>query len=204
MAVTRQKETADETRERIARVAEELFRRMGFAKTAVADIAAELGMSPANVYRFFPSKTAIVDTICNRCLAEIERQAREIAGGDLPPGQRLEDMYLAILRYHRDNFLEERRVHDMVLVAMENNWHAILGHKENIKAMMAEVLEQGMADGVFRAHDSADVSEIIMGCMVCFCHPVLVAQCIDEDLEAKLRATMRFLLRAIAVPAAPL
>ena len=56
------RETAEETRERIARTAEELFRRMGFAKTAVADIASELGMSPANVYRFFPSKTAIVAT----------------------------------------------------------------------------------------------------------------------------------------------
>ncbi|QTL04466.1 TetR/AcrR family transcriptional regulator [Aquabacter sp. L1I39] len=198
MAVTRPKETADETRERIARVAEELFRRMGFAKTAVADIAAELGMSPANVYRFFPSKTAIVETICNRCLGEIEQETREIARADLPPGQRLEDMFIAILRYHRDNFLVERRVHDMVLVAMENNWSSIEAHKENIKAMIAQVLAQGTADGVFRACDSADVSEIIMGCMVRFCHPVLVVQCIDEDLEAQLRATMRFLLGALA------
>ena len=198
MAVTRPKETADETRERIARVAEELFRRMGFAKTAVADIAAELGMSPANVYRFFPSKTAIVETICNRCLGEIEQEAREIARSDLPPGQRLEDMFIAIMRYHRENFLVERRVHDMVLVAMENNWSSIEAHKENIKAMIAQVLAQGTADGVFRAYDSADVSEIIMGCMVRFCHPVLVVQCIDEDLEAQLRVTMRFLLGALA------
>lgn len=198
MAVTRPKETADETRERIARVAEELFRRMGFAKTAVADIAAELGMSPANVYRFFPSKTAIVETICNRCLGEIEQEAREIARSDLPPGQRLEDMFIAIMRYHRENFLVERRVHDMVLVAMENNWSSIEAHKENIKAMIAQVLAQGTADGVFRSYDSADVSEIIMGCMVRFCHPVLVVQCIDEDLEAQLRVTMRFLLGALA------
>ncbi|MDE1568565.1 TetR/AcrR family transcriptional regulator [Aquabacter sp. P-9] len=198
MAVTRPKETADETRERIARVAEELFRRMGFAKTAVADIAAELGMSPANVYRFFPSKTAIVETICNRCLGEIEQEAREIARSDLPPGQRLEDMFIAIMRYHRENFLVERRVHDMVLVAMENNWSSIEAHKENIKAMIAQVLAQGTADGVFRAYDRADVSEIIMGCMVRFCHPVLVVQCIDEDLESQLRVTMRFLLGALA------
>lgn len=204
MAVTRPKETADETRERIARVAEELFRRMGFAKTAVADIAAELGMSPANVYRFFPSKTAIVETICNRCLGEIEQEARAIARADLPPGQRLEDMFLAILQYHRDNFLVERRVHDMVLVAMENNWASIEGHKENIKALIASVLAEGVADGVFRPHPNTDVPEIIMGCMVCFCHPVLVAQCIDEDQDAQLRGTMRFLLNAIATKPAPL
>jgi AcrR family transcriptional regulator len=46
----------DDTRERIMETAETLFRRLGYSKTAVADIASELGMSPANVYRFFPSK----------------------------------------------------------------------------------------------------------------------------------------------------
>ena len=65
----------DDTRARIVETAEVLFRRLGFAKTTVADIAAELHMSPANVYRFFPSKTAIVQAICYRCLSEVEEAA---------------------------------------------------------------------------------------------------------------------------------
>ena len=65
----------DDTRARIIEAAEALFLRLGFAKTAVADIAAELDMSPANVYRFFPSKNAIVEAICRRCLAEVEEKA---------------------------------------------------------------------------------------------------------------------------------
>ena len=43
-----------EVRARILEVEEEHFRRVGYHKTSVADIACELGMSPANVYRFFP------------------------------------------------------------------------------------------------------------------------------------------------------
>ena len=42
-----------DTRERILVVAERLFRQIGYQKTTVADIAKELRMSPANVYRFF-------------------------------------------------------------------------------------------------------------------------------------------------------
>ena len=56
----------DETRARILEVAEEHYRRIGYHKTSVADIASELGMSPANVYRFFPSKGAINESICGR------------------------------------------------------------------------------------------------------------------------------------------
>ncbi len=48
-----------DTRERILVVAERLFRQIGYQKTTVADIAKELRMSPANVYRFFDSKKAI-------------------------------------------------------------------------------------------------------------------------------------------------
>jgi len=32
------------------------FRQIGFQKTTVADIARELHMSPANVYRYFAAK----------------------------------------------------------------------------------------------------------------------------------------------------
>lgn len=46
-------------RAHILEVAEEHFRHIGYHKTSVADIASQLGMSPANVYRFFPSRDAI-------------------------------------------------------------------------------------------------------------------------------------------------
>lgn len=200
----RHRETAEETRERIARVAEDLFRRMGFAKTAVADIAAELGMSPANVYRFFPSKTAIVATICQRCLGEIDREASAIAAAPDTPQERIAGIYLAMLRYHKANFLDERRLHDMVQVAIENNWDNIEAHKEHIRLLVARVLEDGMREGVFVPHDPQVVSRLILGAMVMYCHPMLVAQHIDDDLDAGLKATIAFLLRSIEVRRSPL
>jgi AcrR family transcriptional regulator len=68
----------EETRLRIMEVAEEHFRRIGYAKTAVADIAGELGMSPANVYRFFDSKDAIRDAMCHRLLEQEHAMVEEI------------------------------------------------------------------------------------------------------------------------------
>src|SRR5712691_2609577 len=104
----------DDTRGRIIETAEALFRRLGFAKTAVADIAAELAMSPANVYRFFPSKNAIVEAICQRCLAELEEKAWAVARSRGPAAARMERLFLEILAYNKENLLEEQRVHDIV------------------------------------------------------------------------------------------
>jgi AcrR family transcriptional regulator len=189
----------DDTRARIMDTAEALFRRLGYAKTAVADIAAELKMSPANVYRFFPSKNAIIEAICQRCLGELEDRAWAVARSRGSAAERLERLVLEILAYHRENYLTEQRVNDMVLAAIELSWGAIRAHKEHMRMVFEAVLREGIERGEFERVDPRETSRLMMISLVNFCHPVLVAQYLQDqgDLEADARATIRFLLRAI-------
>ena len=190
---------AEETRERIMEAAEALFRRMGFAKTAVADIAAELGMSPANIYRFFPSKNAIVEAICQRALAEVEEKAWSIARSRGSAAQRLERLFLEILAYHKENFLEEQRVHDIVMVAIELSWAAIRAHKDVVRNVVELIVREGIEAGEFEHIPPRETAELILRAMVCFTHPILIGHGLmdNEDLEAAARASLRFQLRAI-------
>ena len=189
----------DDTRARIVETADTLFRRLGFAKTAVADIAAELQMSPANVYRFFPSKTAIVQAICQRCLSEVEETAWSIARSKAPASQRIERLILEILSYHKENLLTEQRVNDIVLVAIEHNWDHIRAHKDALRNVVELILRDGIETGEFEAVDPRTTAELIMQSTVVFTHPVLIGQCLQDgqDLEAEARASVRFLLQAI-------
>jgi AcrR family transcriptional regulator len=188
----------DDNRARIMDTAEALFRRLGFAKTAVADIAGELGMSPANVYRFFPSKNAIVESICQRCLSELDSKAWEVARSRGPAAERIVRLFVEIFNYHRDNLITEKRVHDIVLVAMENNWDAIEAHTEVIRTVIEVILRDGIASGEFDAVDPRETSIVIKRSMVAFCHPLMVAECLQEGKgEADVRESARFLLRAI-------
>ena len=189
----------DDTRARIMETAEALFRRLGFAKTAVADIAAELGMSPANVYRFFPSKNAIVEAICQRCLSELETKAWAVVRSKTPASERLEQLFLAISAYNKENLLEEQRVHEVVVVAMEQNWQAIKVHLETMRTMVEVILRDGIAAGEFEPVDPRETAQLIKRSMIAFTHPTLIADCVEEhqDLEAAVRQSVRFLLRAI-------
>ena len=189
----------DDTRARIMDTAEALFRRLGYAKTAVADIAGELKMSPANVYRFFSSKNAIIEAICQRCLGELEDRAWAVARSRGSAAERLEQLVLEILAYHRENHLTEQRVNDMVLAAIELSWGAIRAHKEHMRMVFEAVLREGIERGEFERVEPRETSRLMMISLVNFCHPVLVAQYLQDegDLEADARATIRFLLRAI-------
>jgi AcrR family transcriptional regulator len=190
----------DETRARIIETADALFRRLGYAKTAVADIAAELGMSPANVYRFFPSKNAIVEAICRRCLAEVDEKAWAIARSRGPAAARLERLVLEILAYHKENLLTDKRVNDIVLVAIEDSWDAIQAHKEAIRNVAELILRDGMEAGEFDKLDPTETSRLLMRSLVAFMHPVLISQCLSDevDMEAEARTMVRFLLRALS------
>ena len=190
---------ADDTRARIMDAAEALFRRLGFAKTAVADIASELKMSPANVYRFFSSKNAIIEAICQRCLAELEDRAWAVVRSRGSAAERIERLVLEILSYHKENLLTEQRVNDMVLAAIELSWGAIRAHKEHMRMVFESILREGVEAGEFEPINSRETSRLLMISLVHFCHPVLVAQYLQdqEDLEADARAAVRFLLRAI-------
>jgi AcrR family transcriptional regulator len=197
--VPKLKTRADDTRERIMQTAEGLFRRLGFAKTAVADVAAELKMSPANVYRFFPSKSAIVEAICKRCLGEVEEKAWAVARSKAPAAQRLERLILEILAYHRENLVTEQRVNELVVAAIEDNWETIRAHKDLMRNVAELILRDGIAAGEFEPLDPRETADLIMRSVIAFTHPLIVGQCVEEaqDLEAQARATVRFLLRAI-------
>jgi AcrR family transcriptional regulator len=189
----------DDTRARIMETAEALFRRLGFAKTAVADIAGELGMSPANVYRFFPSKNAIVEAICQRCLSELDEKAWAVARSRGSAAARLERLFLEIMKYHLENLIVEKRVHDMVLVAMENNWDAVQAHMVRIGGIIEVILRDGIESGEFERVDPQETALLIKRSMVASCHPLMLAEGLRDgkDLEKETRATVQFLLRAI-------
>jgi Tetracyclin repressor-like, C-terminal domain len=106
---------------------------------------------------------------------------------------------LEILAYHKENLLVEQRVHDMVLVAIEDNWAAIRAHKDVICTVVELILRDGIAAGEFEAVDARETAQVILRSLLIFQHPVLIAQCLrdDRDLEAEARASVRFLLRAI-------
>jgi AcrR family transcriptional regulator len=198
-AQTQLKSRPEDTRARIMDTAEALFRRLGYEKTAVADIASELGMSPANIYRFFPSKIAIVQAMCQRCLSELETKLWAVARSRAPAGERLLRLVLEALAYHKENLLEEQKVNDIVLVAMEESWDAIRKHKEVHRTAVELILRDGIESGEFEPVDPRETSTTITRALAAYCHPILLAQGLQEgnNLEAEAETLTRLLLRAI-------
>src|SRR5262245_40621038 len=148
-----------ETRSRILAEAERLFRVYGYSKTTVADIADACRMSPANVYRFFASKSDINNAICERLLAEEEAAVPGISRMRLPASERLKLVIIELNRRSIENFTDNKRVHEMVVVALEERWDAIRAHIHRISDVMASIIADGIAAGEFRQQDTKRAAE---------------------------------------------
>ncbi|AUC99598.1 MULTISPECIES: TetR/AcrR family transcriptional regulator [Bradyrhizobium] len=169
-----------DTRERILVVAERLFRQIGYLKTTVADIAKELRMSPANVYRFFDSKKSIHESVARRLMGEVEVEAQRIARSEGPAATRLRQMMTTINRMNTERYVGDSKLHEMVEIAMQEDWDVCVAHMELIGQTIGEVIAQGVASGEFEVEDLEVAALCACTAMMRFFHPQMIAQCAEK------------------------
>src|SRR5882724_5042604 len=179
-----------DTRERILVVAERLFRQIGYQKTTVADIAKELRMSPANVYRFFDSKKAIHEGVARRLMSEVEQAAQTISTLPGPASTRLRELMTSIHHMNAERYVGDSKMHEMVAIAMEEDWDVCVAHMQLITETIGSVIAQGAASGEFEVKDIPLAAMCACTGMIRFFHPQMIAQCatkpgpsIDEMID---------------------
>jgi AcrR family transcriptional regulator len=169
-----------DTRERILVVAERLFRQLGYQKTTVADIAKELRMSPANVYRFFDSKKAIHEGVARTLMGGVETAAEVIAAKRGSAALRLRELMTTIHRMNCERYVGDSKLHEMVEIAMEESWEVCVAHMERITHTIAAVIAEGTASGEFEAPDVPLAAMCATTAMMRFFHPQMIAQCANK------------------------
>jgi AcrR family transcriptional regulator len=193
--------TLDVTRQenitRILDAAERLFRHYGYSKTTVADVARDLGMSPANIYRFFASKVEIHQAICGRMLAMSYELAANICHQKISASDRLRQYVRSQYQLTLDTMLDQQKVHEMVIVAIERDWHDNEKHIDSIHALIADVIRDGIAAGEFVDQDPEVASRCFGAATINLCHPQMVAQCLAKTNRAAVDELIEFAIRAL-------
>lgn len=187
------------TRDAILDTAERLFRTMGYQKTTVADIARELGMSPANVYRFFASKLAINEAIAARMLGGLAEIGWRIARAPAPAAERLHRFFSECQAQSMSLFFNERRMHEMVESALIESWPVIQRHVDEMEGALRHIITDGQARGEFAALEPVSTAALVHSTMVCFVHPTVIEQgCkLRDDLPGLAAGMAMFVLRAL-------
>ena len=171
-------------REEILEAAERLYDAIGFDKTTMGDVARELGMSPANLYRSFPNRQALDEAIAERKLSVIEDRAWTTAraGGD--PAETLKALSRGVLEDTRRLVLVENRVNQLCAVAAREKWPVVEAYMGGLRGAVRHVIMDGQRAGVFARADAEDLADTVCAALTRIWYPLMIQTFSNEDLPA--------------------
>jgi len=192
----------DLAREKILDVAEKLLRHIGHRKMTLADIADDLGMSRANIYRFFPTRASVDQHLYVRFAAQTVKIVREIAQKDATAHSRLALILETAHRQCRRWIHSDRNVHALFAAAAMENWPVVSQFSDELTSILETVIRDGQATAELEIGNPSQAARAVLACMISFVHPVLVEQRMadEQDIEADLQTQISFIVQTFGKP----
>lgn len=194
--------------ELITKAAHELFRRYGFEKTTVEDIARESGISKGAVYLEFPNKEEILLSII-RQFSEVERAKMENAIASASPPYLLGlkamvvDQVIAIhVSATAQVHTPETMMHTVQRVKSE------VGHMQAIRLYIIDFLNLAVKnEEISGSTDLPRTADLLMSCLACVMPPYPQNSTIYKDgirdrdsIEADTSEIVSIFLKGLALP----
>jgi AcrR family transcriptional regulator len=180
-SLDRKPDPSAERQTRILNAAERCFVRSGFHRTTMQDVAAEAGMSPGNLYRYFDSKDAVV-------LALAERDRSRI-GEDFAALSQPGDLLPALRSIAHKHFAEEPRERAVLCLeiwaeATRNRSFAAMSEAfdRDICDRMCALFRQAQANGAIAPE--VDL-EALASLIVTIANGLFVRRAVDATLDAE-------------------
>jgi AcrR family transcriptional regulator len=164
----------DNASSRILDIAAEHLKRTGYARLRVVSVAAEAGMSHANLYRYFPSKELLCDAVLARWLKEIERAVLEAAGAPDPADDKLERMLSLIAQNYRAKLAADPKLFAVFAEAARTDRVIARRHRTRIRELLERAIDEGMGTGIFPGGGRNAVTAFVFDLAYRFIHPAAV------------------------------
>ncbi len=185
---------------RLLGIATEHLSRLGPKRVTVVAVAAEAGMTHANVYRYFPSKDALLDAVAGRWLREVEARLAGIADAPDPADDKIERLLTALATVQRDALVDEPNLFAVHLDATVAARPIARRHRVRLRSLVERVVEEGITSGIFSARDRERAIAYIFDASYRFTHPLAIqhdAEVPRDLIEARFGAVIHAIQRVL-------
>ncbi|WP_353573250.1 TetR/AcrR family transcriptional regulator, partial [Candidatus Albibeggiatoa sp. nov. BB20] len=174
----------EETKLRILNCAEQRFRYYGYRKTAMSEIAQDMNMSTANLYRYFDNKEDIAAACTERCMNDNMQCLREVLRmPNITASERLEHFFIEQLRQLHDETHNHAKINEVVEIIVTQRQELVFQKVKIIQSLISEILSEGNRTGEFKVDDVLTTAEAVYACMTVFNVPIFMSLYSLETLE---------------------
>jgi AcrR family transcriptional regulator len=148
----------------ILQAASAVFRRQGLQGTGMRDIAAELGMHVGNLYYYFRNKQELLAFCQQDALGGLLALAERVRALALRPDAAL--WLLVVGHVVQLNEETPGSLAHLEVEALEPEWRrAILEQRDTYDSALRDLIERGIAAGIFRPTDSKVAALALLGAL---------------------------------------
>jgi AcrR family transcriptional regulator len=185
----------DSIRCQIVEAAKKRFSHFGYAKTTMAEVATDCSMSPGNLYRFFPGKLDIAESIASDDYGKHLEHLRKIAvAPNRDARTRLHDLLFEELRRTYHKLEKDPRAYEMAVVVSRERPTFVNWMLANERTILVELLEEAERRGEFTSEDKETTAEMIQSATMKFRYPQLWSKLTLPKLERELEGVLKLII----------
>ena len=190
--------SGDQLKEMILDAADKRFKAVGFKKTAMAEIAADVGMSTANLYRYFPHKIDIAEAFALRCFEDKEKiLSRVIEQASVSVEEELRAFALALLHYNHQQMREYPAINDIVVALCDTRPSLVERKRQGEATLLTGIIQRGVDQANWQCADIEKTSKAMLASWILFITPTFMHVYEIEELESLLNHIIGLLLSGL-------
>jgi AcrR family transcriptional regulator len=188
----------EEISTQILDAAEARFRTYGFGKTTMAEIASDIDMSTANLYRYFENKVAIGSAMATRCICDRETILKEVVNREgITESERLKIFVLEMLNYNHAQISNEPKMLELIDTMVKKRPDLVQGQVESDNKLITTVLQQGCDSEEFEIENVNEMSSYVQAAIVKFSSPFFIHMFSYEELERLAKGVVLLILNGL-------
>ena len=187
-----------DTRDRILDAAMERILHYGYAKTTMAEIARDCGMSAGNIYRFFASKIDIAEAIARKFNLELNQTLARIARCNDAASERLHKHFAFFLDQSFMKLDQDAKILEIAEILTEERPEFANEELALERIYLVQILEDGAKRGEFAPmEDPTFTAEMIQSAMMKFRYPQLFSNLKLPELHRELDGVVALLIAGL-------
>ena len=173
----------------------------GYAKTTMAEIARDCGMSAGNIYRFFASKIDIAEAMARKLNMEINAKNAALARGPGAATEKMRRFHHVALKTTYEKLDKDAKVLEVAEVLSSERPTFANEELAQERVYLVQILEQGIAEGEFAPMGNPHfIAEMMQSATMKFRYPQLWSRLTLPKLERELDGVMDIILAGLTVP----
>lgn len=189
--------TSRQIREKIIILAEKKIKNYGFHRFTLTDLARDLNISQAALYKHVTGKEALLDLISQKWLTRIDDELEKISEEQLKPDKLIVKWFINYYTLTKKKIKNDPEIYKTFNMLAQAEKHFVQNHLSRINKQLTLLVERASKQGKLTKQPVSKVVDLLLESTTMFHHPRLMVEQKEKDRTEELTLLVNTILAGL-------